>query len=142
MISSSSLLIQCDELDIVYYSKDTFVYKTTDTSGINFFKELITSENEKLRDTCKPTGKLVFKNKGIEILDANLAIGDSVGCQYVTYSIKNKMHGHRLTYRQGMALDGIYWRKVDPKSNPSTGLDTSKYRYEEYKTVTKRVLSK
>ncbi len=72
--SSKSLVSQCDELDIVYYAKDTFVYKTVDTSAIKIFKELITFNDEKLSDTCEPSGQLIYKNKGQETLIADLSI--------------------------------------------------------------------
>ena len=134
--SSKSLVRQCDELDIVYYTKDTFVYKTIDTATINFFKELVTLDNEKLSDTCEPTGQLIYKNKGQNIFIADVStknIKDSISCEYVTYNIDNKKYRHRLTYRHGMSIDGIYWRKVDPTGNPSVGLDTTKFKYQEKK---------
>jgi hypothetical protein len=132
----SSIIKDCDELDIVYYTKDPFVYKTIDTAEINFFKELVTLDNEKISDTCQSTGQLIYKNKGQNILIADLStknIKDSISCEYVTYSINNKRYRHRLTYRHGMSIDAIYWRKVDPTGNPSTGLDTTKFKYKDYK---------
>jgi hypothetical protein len=134
--SSKSVVGQCDELDIVYYAKDTFAYKTIDTASINFFKELITSDNEKLSDTCEPTGQLIYKNKGQNIFVADLStknIKDSISCEYVTYNIDNEKYRHRLTYRHGMSIDGIYWHKVDPKGNPWTDVDSTKFHYEEIK---------
>jgi len=133
---SKSLVGQCDELDIVYYTKDTFAYKTIDTSAINFFKELITLDNEKLSDTCETTGQLIYKNKGQNIFVANFStknIKDSISCEYVTYNIDNKRYRHRLTYRHGMSIDEIYVHKVDPKGNPWTGVDSTKFNYEEIK---------
>ena len=134
--SFNAILEHCDELDIIYYSKDTFIYKTIDTSAIALFDELISEENEKLADTCQITGELIYKNKGREIFTAQLSIvniRDSISCDYVTYFVKSCLHRHRLTYRVGMSIDGIYWRKVDPLGNPSFGLDSTKFRYEEMK---------
>jgi hypothetical protein len=84
--SSKSLVGQCDELDIVYYAKDTFFYKTIDTAAINFFKELITADNENLSDICESTGQLIYKNKGQNIYSADLStknIKDSISCEYI-----------------------------------------------------------
>lgn len=131
--SSKSLVGHCDELDIVYYTKDTFVYKTIDTVAINFFKELVTSDNENLIDTCEPTEQLIYKHRGQNIFIADLSTNNIKDCEYVTYNIDNNRYRHRLTYRQGMSIDAIYWRKVDPNGNPSTGLDTTKFKYEQKK---------
>lgn len=130
----TSNLIKLDELDIVFYTKDTFIYKTSDTSEINFFSDLISDDNEVLSDTCETTGQLIYKSKGEQKLVAKLSImnvKDNISCDYITYLLNSKIHRHRLSYRAGMAIDGIYWRKIDPAGNPSTGLDSTKFRYEE-----------
>lgn len=132
---AKKILAPCDELDIIYYAKDTFVYKTTDTASINFFQKLITSENETLNNTCPTTGQLTYKNEGKNILKADSStvnIKESISCQYVTYLINNKQYRHRLTYRHGMSIDPIYWEKVGPAGNPPD-YDTTKSRYEDYK---------
>ena len=134
--SAKSLVGQCDELDIIFYAKDTFVYKTIDTATINFFKELVTLENEKLSDTCEPSETIIYKSKGQNIFVADLStknIKDSISCEYVTYNIASRRYRHRLTYRHGMSIDGIFWRKVDPSGNPTIGVDTTKFKYEEIK---------
>ncbi len=129
-------LEQCDELNIVYYTKGTFVYKSFDLSTINVYSELLTYENETLSDTCETTGKLIFKNKGKEIITAQVStinVKDSISCDYVTYLFDSKLYRHRLTYQTGMGIDGIYWHHVDPKGNPWNGVDSSKFHYEEIK---------
>ncbi len=131
------LLKYCDEFQIVYYTKDTFLYKTIDTSAIKFFSEFISGENENVHDTCEPTGQFTFKNKGQEILKAEITtinIKDSISCEYVTYYINSKRIRQKMTYRIGMLIDQIYWQKVDTKGNPiSSEADTSKFKYESYK---------
>ena len=57
------LLKQCDELNIVYYSNDTFVFKTFDTSSIKNYTELITYQNENNIDTCEVTEKLTSQQR-------------------------------------------------------------------------------
>jgi hypothetical protein len=128
----------CDELNIVYYGKNPFVFKSFDPSTINFYTELLTYENETLSDTCETTGKLIFKNKGKEIIIAQVStinVKDSISCDYVTFLFDSKLYRHRLTYQTGMGIDGIYWHKVDPKANPWNGVDSSKFRYEELNRV-------
>ena len=131
---SKSLLKQCDELDIIYYTKDTFAFKTFDTSSIKNFAELITNDNESNIDTCEATEQLIFKNKGQQIFIAQVSIKnikDSSSCNYVAYSLDRKTYRHRLTYRTGMGIDEIYSHKVDPKNNPWTGVDSTKFQYEK-----------
>ena len=131
------LLEKCDEFQIIYYAKDTFLYKTIDTSAIKFFCEFISAENENINDTCEPTGQLIFKNKGQEIIKAEMTtvnIKDSISCQYVTYYINSQRIRQKMTYRIGMSIDQIYWGKVDPKGNPiSSEADTTKFKYEAKK---------
>jgi hypothetical protein len=129
-------LEKCDELNIVFYSKDTFVFKTFDTSSINNFAELITYDNEKGIDTCETTEQLIFKNKGQQIFIAQVStknIRDTISCNNITYFFESKMYRHGLTYRTGMGIDEIYWHKVDPKGNPWTGIDSAKFHYEDIK---------
>ena len=130
------LLDQCDELNILYYSKDTFVFKTFDTSSIKKYAELITYKNESNIDTCEVTEQLIFKNKGKQIFTAQVStknIRDTISCNTVTYFLNRKMYRHRLTYRTGMGIDEIYWHKVDPIGNPWTNIDSSKFHYEDIK---------
>lgn len=124
------LLKQCDELNIVYYSMDTFVFKNFDTSSIKKYSELITYENENNIDTCEITEKLIFKIKGQQIFTAQVStknIRDTISCNTVTYFLNKKKYRHRLTYRTGMGINEIYWHKVDPIGNPWTNFDTSKF---------------
>lgn len=130
------LLKQCDELNIVYYSNDTFVFKTFDTSSIKNYTELITYQNENNIDTCEVTEKLIFKNKGQQIFTAQVStknIRDTISCNTVTYILNEKKYRHRLTYRTGMGIDQIYWHKIDPIGNPWINFDTLKFHYEEIK---------
>ena len=123
------LLNNCDELDIAFYGKDSFTYKTIDRGTINLFVELISSDSEKISDTCGATGEIIYKSKGQKIFEAQISTTDrKPGCEYVTYILNTKRYRHRLTYRQGMAIDEIYWEKVDPMGNLSTGRDRTKYR--------------
>ncbi len=127
------LVDQCNELNIIYYSNDTFVFKTFDTASIKKYAELITYENESIIDTCEVTEQLIFKNNGQQIFTAQVStknIRDTISCNTVTYFLKNKMFRHRLTYRTGIGIDEIYWHKVDPKRNPWTNIDSSKFHYE------------
>lgn len=130
------LLGQCDELNILYYSNDTFVFKTFDTSSIKKYIKLITFENESYIDTCGITGKLIFKNKGQQIFTAQISIKnirDTISCNNISYFFDKKTYRHRLTYQTGMAIDEIYWHKVDPIGNPWTNVDSSKFHYEDLK---------
>lgn len=105
------LLERCDELNILYYSKDTFVVKTFDTSSIKKYAELITYENESNIDTCAVTEQLIFKNKGKQIFTAQVSIKnirDTISCNTVRYFLNSKIYRHRLTYRTGMGIDAIY----------------------------------
>ena len=130
------LFEKCDELNIVYYSKDTFVFKTLDTSSIKNFAGLITYDNENITDTCEVTEQLIFKSKGREIFSAQVSIEnikDTISCNYASYFLDAKLYRHRLTYRTGMGIDEIYWHKVDPEGNPWRGIDSSKFHYEDIK---------
>ena len=127
------LLKDCDELDIVFFSKDTFVFKTFDTSTINNFVELITTDNETFTDTCEITEQLIFKNRGDQIFSAGVSTKNIKSCNSVSYYLGSKIYKHKLTYRTGMGIDEIYWHKIDPQGNPWTGLDTTKFRYEDFK---------
>jgi hypothetical protein len=123
-----------NELDIIYYTNDTLICKTNDTATIDFFSEMISDNNERLSDTCQPSGQLNFENNGQLIFSAVLTTDNSKknhGCEYISYHFGSKNYRHRLTYRIGMALDGIYWSKVDPVANPSSWRDSTKFRYEQ-----------
>jgi len=103
-----------DELNIVYYNKDTLTYITKDTTIMNLFSQLITDQNELnefFADTCAPTQKIIFKKNGQQIFSANVSNEinkESLGCNYIIYFLNSKMYIHRLTYRTGMAIDEIY----------------------------------
>lgn len=64
------LFENCDELNIVFYAKDTFVFKTTDTSTIKKFTDLISKSNDDLTETCQATEKLIYKNNGQQMFTA------------------------------------------------------------------------
>ena len=103
----------CNELNI-YYNEDTLTYITKDTAIINLFSRLIMEHDElngSIDNTCGTTQKLVFKNKGQQILTADISIKnskDKLSCNYITYFLNSKMYRQRLTYRTGMAIDEIY----------------------------------
>lgn len=133
---SRSLIRNCDELCINYYEpKDSFAFITTDTLTIDIFKELITQDNQILDDSCSVTQKLIYKDKGKVIFTALVSIlnvKDSISCNHVFYTVGKKLHGHKLTYRAGMSIDAIYSHKINPKSNPWPGADTSRFHYQNF----------
>lgn len=57
-------LSRCDELNIVYFQKDTFMFKTNDTGTIKIFTELISEYNDNFTDTCEITEQLIYKSQG------------------------------------------------------------------------------
>ena len=109
-------------------------FSTEISSGLASKVISTSAENENISDTCEPTGQLIFKNKGQEILKAEMTtvnIKDSISCEYVTYYINSQRIRQKMTYRIGMSIDQIYWEKVDPKGNPvSSEGDTTKFKYE------------
>src|SRR5436190_5462586 len=124
------LLDNCDELSIIFYGKDTFVFKTIDTSTIKNFTALISKNNENLIDSCQTTEKLIYSSKGHEIFTAQVSvknIKDSVDCNYITYYLGSKKYRHRLTYRTGMGMDEIYWHKINPQGNPRPGIEVQSF---------------
>ncbi|MFT3702156.1 MAG: hypothetical protein QM802_07290 [Agriterribacter sp.] len=133
-----SFLSKCDELNIVYYSKDTFVFKTVDTSTIKNFTELIFGGNDKeLPDTSqRPQEQLIYKSKG-EVL-FNAYVFDhynkkGILSDYVSYTLQNKKCKHLLTYKTGIAINEIYHHKINPVGNPWSVIDTTKFHYEDIK---------
>jgi hypothetical protein len=129
-----SLLSKCDELKIIYYSEnDTFAFLTTAPTTIKNFTDLISLRDESLSQTCQPTQKLIYNNKGLTIFTADVAVSISksvTSCNYVTYSWDSKNYKQRLTYQTGMGIDEIYWHKVNPAENPWPDSDTSRFHYE------------
>jgi hypothetical protein len=130
-----SFLSKCDELNIVYYIKDTFVFKTTDTSTIRNFTELISADNDTELPSSNSTAEeqLIYKSKGQIFFTAhvfNHYEPKGIRSDYVSYVLHAKMCKHLLTYSTGMAIDEIYEHKINPKDNPWTTADTAKYIYE------------
>ncbi len=86
---------KCDELNILYYSKDTFVFKTTDTSSIHQFTELIMGDNDnKLPDSSqRPEEQLIYKSGGKIIFTAfvfNHHNKKGNLSNYVSYTLQEK----------------------------------------------------
>ena len=127
----NSFLKICDELNIVYYATDTFVYKTTDSEQIRHFVDLISTTNEPITDVCEPTNKLIYKNKGRAIFTAQVSGPSSINCNEITYFINSKKYKHRLTYQTGQTMEEIYWHKLNPQSNAWPEVDTAKYHFVE-----------
>jgi len=128
------LLAQCDELDIIYYAKDSFVFKNFDPALFRKYIELITFENDASTSDCQPDGRLIFKHKGTQLFAADVSTEDR-NCTNVKYKLDSKEYRHRLTYQTGMGMDQIYWHRVNPQKNPWIGFDTSKFHYEDLNTV-------
>jgi hypothetical protein len=76
-------LSRCDELNIVYFQKDTFVFKTNDTGTIKNFTQLIFKYNENFTDTCEITEQLIYKSQGKQIFTAQVSRCNK--SEYVTY---------------------------------------------------------
>ena len=137
-IQIKSFFNNCDELNIVYYAKDTFVFKTVDTSTIKSFTELISGDNDnKLPDSSqRPQEQLIYKSKGQTFFTAYIFYDydkKRVLSEYVSYTLKEKKYKHLITYRTGMGMSEIYEHKIDPVSNPWNGIDTTNYHYEDIK---------
>lgn len=131
---------KCDELNIVYYSKDTFVFKTIDTSTIYNFTGLITSDNDNNLQSlnARPEEQLIYKSKGEIFFTAyvfNHYNKKGNLSDYVSYILQSKKCKHLLTYRTGMGISEIYEHKFNPQGNPWTNLDTTKFHYEDMKTT-------
>ena len=133
-----SFFSKCDELNILFYSKDTFVFKTIDTSSIHQFTELISGDNNnELPDSTKKVEEqLIYKSNGRVFFIAyvfNYYDKKGILNNYVSYNLQEKKCKHLLTYRTGMGIDEIYEHKVDPKGNPWTNVDSTKFHYEDQK---------
>ena len=133
-----SFFNKCDELNIIYYSKDTFVLKTVDTSTIKNFTELISEDNNnKLPDSSQqPQKQLIYKSKGEIFFTAyvfNYYDKKGILRDYVSYTLQEKKCNHLLTYRTGMEIDEIYNHKVNPIGNSRTCMDTTNGHYEDIK---------
>lgn len=128
------LLEECDELNIIYYGKDSFVFKDFDSSHIRNYIDLITLDNDTSIPDCDATGRLIFKHKGQRQFAAEISIkdiNDSLRCNNVKYQLNSKEYRHFLTYQTGRGIDEIYWHRVNPQNNPWTGVDSSKFHYED-----------
>lgn len=133
-----SFFNKCDELNIVYYSEDTFIFKTLDTSTIKNFTELIFGDNDKkLPDTSQSRQEqLIYKTKGKVFFNAYVFKHydpKGVLSDYVSYTLEDKKCKHLLTYTTGMGIDKIYYHKIDPVGNPWNDIDTTKFHYENIK---------
>ena len=133
-----SFFNKCDELNIVYYSKGTFVFKTVDTSTIKNFTELISGDNDnELPDSSqRPQEQLIYKSKGKIFFTAyvfNHYDKKGILSDYVSYILQEKKCKHLLTYSTGMGIDEIYQHKINPTGNPWTGIDTTNFHYEDIK---------
>ena len=133
-----SFFNKCDELNILYYAKDTFVYKTNDTASINNFTGLIDEDNDtELQDSSQRLQEqLIYKSKGKTFFSASVfSYFDKKGIltQYVSYILQARKYIHLLTYQTGMGIDWIYEHKINPIGNPWPNMDTSKFHYEDIK---------
>jgi hypothetical protein len=132
------LIAQCDELDIIFYTKDSFVFKNFEPSSIKKYIELITFQNEVSDADCEITERIIFKQKGRQLFTAEISTkgnNDTVSCNSVKYQLDSKEYCHRLTYQTGMGIDEIYWHRVDPQGNPWSGIDTAKFYYESLRST-------
>ena len=134
-----SFFAKCDELNIVYYAKDTFVFKTVATSTIKNFTALISGENDKqLPDPSQRPGvQLIYKSKGKTFFNAYVFSTydkEGISSDYVSYKLKEQQCKHLLTYRTGMGMDEIFQHKINPVGNPWTGIDTTDFHYEDIKS--------
>ena len=52
-----------DEIEVIYYNHhdDTLIYYEKNLEEMNVLTKLITETNEKAKDTCQPSGKLIYK---------------------------------------------------------------------------------
>jgi hypothetical protein len=126
-----SFFNECDEVNIVYFSKDTFVYETKDTFIINHFTELILGENDnKLPDPYKnPDVRLIYKKKTNAFFTANVFYHDNkegVTSNYVTYVLQNKKYKHLLTYPTDMIIGDINSENINSPDTSQSNIDTTK----------------
>jgi hypothetical protein len=128
------LLEQCNELDIIFYTKNGFIFKDYDSSTIKNYIGLITLDNDNSVPDCKATEKLVFKHNDQELFSADIATNGKIGnisCNAVKYQLNSRWYRHQLTYQTGMGIDQIFWHRVNPQGNPWVGVDSSKFHYED-----------
>ena len=137
---TKSFFDKCDELNFLYYAKDSFIFKTIDTSTIQDFTELISGDNDnQLPDSDqKPEQQLIYKSKGKTFFTAyvfNYSDQKGILGAYVSYTLREKKCKHLLTYRTGMGIDEIYHHKINPTGNPWTDIDTTNFHYEDIKNT-------
>ena len=70
-----------DQVNIVYYNhNDTLSYKTTDSLELAALTELISTDNNNIADTCRPSGQLFHyvKNKTLLIAEFSTTASNRV----------------------------------------------------------------
>jgi hypothetical protein len=106
----------CNEVTMIYYNhNDTLRYNTNDTTEITILTELISGRQDRIGDSCKPAGRLIFKSQGENIFTAEFSTTDTneeYECNFVVYNSGDKMYKHKLTYRAGRLIDEILWSKL------------------------------
>ena len=106
-----SLLKPCTEVNIVLYNGgNPLNFKTTDSSGLKILTEMITGQNENIKDTCQPMGELYFLNKADSVLKAQFSAkqtGKEVFCSYVAYTFNGTSYKHKLSEKGKLLLSQL-----------------------------------
>ena len=121
----STPLENCNQVDLVYYNhKDTLTYQTTDSLEMAALTELISNKQDIIGDSCRPSGRIIYKYNGKTIITAEFSTSDTnenVDCNYVVYESNGEIYKHKLTYRTGMFIDDIIWHKLKWSSSSDHG---------------------
>lgn len=95
-----TLIARCDELDIIYYTKDSLVFRIFNKSTIKKYIEMIKYDNDPSISNFEANGRLIFKQKGKQLFTVDISTEDNkenISVKIARYKIGSKEYKHLLT---------------------------------------------
>ena len=121
------------EIAIIYYNhhNDTLEYSVKDLIEIKVLAKLLTETNDEIKDTCQPSGKLIYKysdNSKLILEFSSSKSNEFAECNFVKHKSENIIHFNSLPKDAEILIDNILWRRLKWSSIKMAPSDMTLYK--------------